>query len=185
MGFYAILCPRPSPAPEDFSCTVVQGYFSVVSRRFYPSEMYIMSQSLLSYLRIDTLSPSAPTTVAGQIPSHSSNGGTAEIHRGGPAITISVAPSILSGISATIVLHNSFTTPLVFLTGGGVGPASPLSGLQLTATTTPPPTLAGAAAFNSSEPFIGAQLRMAEVRMVIMLGSFFFGIAAVWGLGRV
>ncbi len=62
MGFYAILCPRPSPAPEDSSCTVVQGYFSVVSRRFYPSEIYIMSQSLLSYLRIDTLSPSAPTS---------------------------------------------------------------------------------------------------------------------------
>ena len=61
MGFYAILCPRPSPAPEDSSCTVIQGYFSIVSRRFYPSEMYIMSQSLLSYLRIDTLSPSAPT----------------------------------------------------------------------------------------------------------------------------
>ena len=28
---------------------------------FYPSNMYIMSQSLLSYLRIDSLSPSAPT----------------------------------------------------------------------------------------------------------------------------
>ena len=61
MGFYAILCPRPSPAPEDSSCTVIQGYFSIVSRRFYPSEMYIMSQILLSYLRIDTISPSAPT----------------------------------------------------------------------------------------------------------------------------
>ena len=61
MRFYEILCPRSSPAPEDSSCTVIQGYFSVVSRRFYPSEMYIMSQSLLSYLRIDTLSPSAPT----------------------------------------------------------------------------------------------------------------------------
>ncbi len=60
MGFYAILFPRPSPAPEDSSCTVTQGYFSVVSRRFYPSEMSIMSQSLLSYLRIDALSPSAP-----------------------------------------------------------------------------------------------------------------------------
>ena len=61
MRFYEILCPRSSPAPENSSCTVIQGYFSVVSRRFYPSEMYIMSQSLLSYLRIDTLSPSAPT----------------------------------------------------------------------------------------------------------------------------
>ncbi len=61
MGFYAILCPRPSPAPEDSSCTVIQSYFSVVSRRFYPSEMYIMSQRLLSYFRIDTLSPSSPT----------------------------------------------------------------------------------------------------------------------------
>ncbi len=49
------------PAPEDSSCTVIQGYFSVVSRRFYPSEMCIMSQSLISHLRIDTLSPSAPT----------------------------------------------------------------------------------------------------------------------------
>ena len=66
MGFYAILCPRPSPAPEDSSCTVTQGYFSVVSRRFYPSEMYIMSQSLFSYLRIDTLSPSATTVLAGR-----------------------------------------------------------------------------------------------------------------------
>ncbi len=65
MGFYTILFPLPSPAPEDFSCTVVQGYFSIVSRRFYPSEMYIMSQSLLSYLRIDRLSPSTPTRKAG------------------------------------------------------------------------------------------------------------------------
>ncbi len=62
MRFYEILCPRSSPAPEDSSCTVIQGYFSVVSRRFYPSELYIMSESLLSYLRIDTLSPSAPTS---------------------------------------------------------------------------------------------------------------------------
>ena len=61
MGFYTILCPRPLPAPEDSSYTVVQGYFSVVSRKFYPSEMYIMSQILLGYLRIDTLSPSSPT----------------------------------------------------------------------------------------------------------------------------
>ena len=38
-------------------------YFSVVSRRFYPSKMYIMSQSLLSHLRIDKLLPSAPTAL--------------------------------------------------------------------------------------------------------------------------
>ncbi len=61
MGFYAILYQRPSSAPEDSSCTVIQGYFSVISRRFHLSEMDIMNQSLLSYLRIDTLSPSTPT----------------------------------------------------------------------------------------------------------------------------
>ncbi len=49
MRFYETLCPRSSPAPEDSSCTVIQGYFPVFSRRFYPSEMSIMSQSLLSY----------------------------------------------------------------------------------------------------------------------------------------
>ena len=59
--FYEILCPRSSPAPEDSFCIVIQGCFSVVSRRFYPTEMYIMSQSLLSYYWIDTLSPSAST----------------------------------------------------------------------------------------------------------------------------
>ena len=44
---------------------IVQSFrviFSVVSRRFYPSEMYIMSQSLLGYERIDTISPSAFNT---------------------------------------------------------------------------------------------------------------------------
>lgn len=35
--------------------------FSVVTRRFYPSKMSIMSQSLLSYTRIDIFSSSAPT----------------------------------------------------------------------------------------------------------------------------
>ena len=61
MGFYAILCPRPSSAPEDSYCIVIQDYLSVVSRRFYASVMYIMSQSPPSYFRIDTLSPSAST----------------------------------------------------------------------------------------------------------------------------
>ena len=63
MGFHEILCPRPSPAPEDSYCIIIQDYLSVVSRRFYPSIMYIMSQSPPSYLRIDTLSPSAPTCI--------------------------------------------------------------------------------------------------------------------------
>ena len=61
MGFYAILCPRPSSAPEDSYCIIIRDYLSVVSRRFYPPIMYIMSQSPPSYFRIDTLSPSAPT----------------------------------------------------------------------------------------------------------------------------
>ena len=39
-----------------------RGYFQVVSRRFHLSKMYIMSQSLLGYFRIDTLLPSAPTS---------------------------------------------------------------------------------------------------------------------------
>ena len=61
MGFYVILCLRPSLALEDSYCIVIQDYLSVVSRRFYASVMYIMSQSPPSYFRIDTLSPSAPT----------------------------------------------------------------------------------------------------------------------------
>ena len=45
MRFHEILGPRPSPAPEDSHCIIIQDYLSVVSRRFYPSIMYIMSQS--------------------------------------------------------------------------------------------------------------------------------------------
>ena len=45
MGFYTILCPRPSSAPEHSYCMITKDYFSVVSRRFYASIMYIMSQS--------------------------------------------------------------------------------------------------------------------------------------------
>lgn len=35
-------------------------YLPVFSSRFHPSKIYIMSQSRLSYLSVDTLSPSAP-----------------------------------------------------------------------------------------------------------------------------
>ena len=45
MGFHAILCPRPSSAPEDSYCMIIKDYLSVVSRRFYASIMSIMSQS--------------------------------------------------------------------------------------------------------------------------------------------
>ena len=44
MGFYEILCPRPSSAPEDSYCIII---LSVVSRRLYHFIMYIMSQSPL------------------------------------------------------------------------------------------------------------------------------------------
>ncbi len=54
--FYEILYLRSSPVPEDSWCT---GYFSVVSRRFFFFKLYIISQSLPSYLRIDLLSPFA------------------------------------------------------------------------------------------------------------------------------
>ncbi len=62
MSFYSILCLRSSTAPEDSSFTVVKGYFSIISRRYYYSEMYIMSQSFLSYLRIDIFLLSTPTS---------------------------------------------------------------------------------------------------------------------------
>lgn len=59
-GFYA-QSPRRlqkilGVQPED--------YFAVVSRRFYPSEMYIMSQNLHRCYRIDTLLPTVPTASA-------------------------------------------------------------------------------------------------------------------------
>ena len=41
-----------------FLVYVIQDYCPIVYRRFHPSEMYIMSQSILSYFSIDTPSPS-------------------------------------------------------------------------------------------------------------------------------
>ena len=61
MGFHGFLCdsmPTPLVGSRRF---LLYDHLSVVSRRFYPSIMYIMSQSPPSYLRIDTLSPSAST----------------------------------------------------------------------------------------------------------------------------
>lgn len=52
MRFYEILCLCLSPALEDSL---------IVSRKFPLSKVYILSQILHSYLRIDTLSPSVPT----------------------------------------------------------------------------------------------------------------------------
>lgn len=51
---YEILCPRSSSAPEDSSCSVIKCYFSVVFWRFYPSQMYILSQ-ILQQLFVNTL----------------------------------------------------------------------------------------------------------------------------------
>ena len=61
MSFHGFLCdsmPTPLVGSRRF---LLYNHLSVVSRRFYSSMMYIMSQSPPSYLRIDTLSPSAST----------------------------------------------------------------------------------------------------------------------------
>ena len=58
--FYEILRPRSSPVPENAwwrSNRVLCQLFPKV----LPCQIYVMSQSLPSYLRIDTLSPSALT----------------------------------------------------------------------------------------------------------------------------
>ena len=69
MGFHGFLCdsmPTPLVGSRRF---LLYDHLSVVSRRFYPSIMYIMSQSSPSYLRIDTLSPSASTfTIPQRVP---------------------------------------------------------------------------------------------------------------------
>lgn len=54
MRFYEILCPTLLADSRRFLMYVIQDYCPVVSRRFH-----IMSQSILSYFSIDTLSPSA------------------------------------------------------------------------------------------------------------------------------
>lgn len=57
MRFYKVLCPRSSPAPYK---VILQLFL----KGFILLKMDIMSQTLLSDLRIDTLSPSAPTISA-------------------------------------------------------------------------------------------------------------------------
>ena len=61
MSFHGFLCDSMPTPLVGFRRFLFYDYFSVVSRRFYASVIYIMSQSPHSYFRIDTLSPSAST----------------------------------------------------------------------------------------------------------------------------
>lgn len=61
MSFHGFLCdflPMSLIGSRRFS---LKDYLSVISRRFYPSIKYIISQSPSSYLRINILSPSTST----------------------------------------------------------------------------------------------------------------------------
>ena len=61
MSFHGFLCDSMPTSLVGSRRFLLYDHLSVVSRSFYPSIMYIMSQSPPSYLRIDTLSPSAST----------------------------------------------------------------------------------------------------------------------------
>ena len=113
-------------------------------------------------------------------PSEFSPSGTAELHRGGSTITISGTQFISLGNSATILLHDdSSTTQFPVYSAGSL---SQVPGSQVSAKSTSalPPALT--AAGNQSDLFVGAQMKMAEVPMFIVLGATFFGIAAPLGL---
>lgn len=108
-------------------------------------------------------------------------GGTAEIHRGGSTIITSGTRSISLGNSATVIVDESSTTPLAVYI---VSPLSQVPGLHGTAKPTSAllPPAATTAAGNRSELFVGAQLKMVEVPVFVLLGAIFFGVAVPWGL---
>lgn len=115
--------------------------------------------------------------------------GAVEIHRGGSTIITSGTRTRISlGTSATVIIHDSgrSTTPLA---ASIVGSSSQLiiPGSQVTADLTsalPPVESATAAAGNNSDLFVGAQTKIAEVPMFVLLGTVFLGIVTPWGMLR-
>lgn len=106
--------------------------------------------------------------------------GTAEIHRDGSTIITSATGSSISlGNSATVVVHDSSTTPLAVYI---VAPLSQVPGSQVTEKSTSALPSAVTAAGNHSELFLGGQMKTADVPMFVILGATLFGIVVPWGL---
>lgn len=62
MSFHIFSCNSMPTLLDGSRRFLLYDYLSVISKRFYASVIYIMSQSPHSYQRIDTLSPSASTS---------------------------------------------------------------------------------------------------------------------------
>ncbi len=109
MSFHGFLCDSMPTPLVGFRRFLLYDYLSVVSRRFYASVMYKMSQSPHSYFRIDTLSRSASTTLSPRPTSIKL--GTILLPIGVTSPSISLETRVPSSITPRTVV-SSISTPL-------------------------------------------------------------------------